>query len=254
MGSFGRHGMRRRRQRVRCGLLLQQRRGWCGGRAEARNITRHDVWVFPPLQAECRGAGSEPLHAAAECHDGAGQFRPRRMPRADAVAAAHPGDRATERSADRCGLGLRRARREIRPMIRPCLQSAAATRTNSARVLQEKEDQHGDEMDQPLGQFSGFVPICIGEVVFGRKGEWVVHCGPDTTPRSEGVSSFISSLEDEYRYSRPMCRASGAGPAARQTGRPCSPMSQNTPAISPRPSRNNEPRPCSSGPCWPQPP
>ena len=43
------------------------------------------------------------------------------------------------------------------------------------------------------------------------------------------------------------------GPA-RHAGRSSSPMSQNTPAISPRPSRNSDPNPCSSGPCWPQPP
>ena len=63
------------------------------------------------------------------------------MPRPDAAAAAHPGDRAAERAADRRGLGLRGARRQVRPVV-PEWQPGAARlragrrtsmkRTNSA--------------------------------------------------------------------------------------------------------------------------
>jgi hypothetical protein len=118
MRGFSLYGVRCRRRSNCSSLKLRQR---CGrrGDAEARDHARHEVGVFPPCQAACRGAGAETLQAAAERDDSAGQFRPLRMSRPNATAEAHRHDRITERAADRRGLGLRRARRQVRPSVRP---------------------------------------------------------------------------------------------------------------------------------------
>ncbi len=95
------YGVRRRRQSIRNSQRLQQRSGRRGGRAETSNHARHDVGIFPPLQAAWWGAGAEALQAAAKRHDGAGQFWPVRMPRPDAVLR---GGRAGQAS----GIGVNR--------------------------------------------------------------------------------------------------------------------------------------------------
>ena len=151
------------------------------------------------MQPAGREPSAEPRQAAAKRHDGAGQFRPLRMPGSDAVAAAHPGDRGAELAADRRGLGLRRARRQVRAVLMPRPQPAGAKQANGFQRIMEEEDQQGDATDQPLQRVCGAArtaPIRIGEEGFGRRGEQVAHCGAETTTGRESVSSNISWLED----------------------------------------------------------
>ena len=97
------------------------------------------------------GPARSPFSAAAERDDSAGQFRPVLMPRPDAIAVAHPGDHVTEMAADRRGLGLRRARRKVRPPVRPHgRQPAGTAQASGERMLQQETDQHGKQMDEPL--------------------------------------------------------------------------------------------------------
>jgi hypothetical protein len=179
MCGLGLHDARRRRRSIRNSLRLQQRCGRRGGHAEARDHAWHDVGVFPPLQPQGRGAGTESLQVAAKRHDGAGQLRPVLMPRSDAAATAHPGDRVAERATDRGSLGLRRARRQVRPSVRPPEPRPAGTKeANGVPRLQEEADQKGEPTDQSLRRVRGRIrtgPICIGEVGFGRNGERGSH-------------------------------------------------------------------------------
>ena len=186
-------GARRRRRGIRESLPLQQR---CrGGRAEPMDHARHGAGVLPPVQPARRSAGAEPLQAAAERHDGAGQLRPVRMPRPDAVAAAHPGDRATERAAD--STRPRPAPSPLAGQAGPatmgtsggsgagaCLARAAAGRRSTGRG-------NGRATPAARGRVRAG-PICIGGIGFGRRGEWVSHCGRTLHQDGGGKSSFFS--------------------------------------------------------------
>ena len=179
---------------MRNSLKLQQRCACRGRCAEASARARYDAGVFPPLQPARRGAGAEPRQAAAKRHDGAGQLRPFRMPGSDAVAAAHPGDRGAELAADRRGLGLRRARRQVRSVLMPRPQPAGAKQANGFQRIMEEEDQQGDATDQPLQRVYGAArtaPIRIGEEGFGRRGEQVAHCGAETTTGWGGCQAIF---------------------------------------------------------------
>ena len=102
------------------------------------------------------------------------------MPRPDTVAAAHGGDRPTEWPADRRGQGLDRARRQVRPLLPPCLHLAGAAQASGASMLRQEKKQKDEALDEPLRQMRGCIrtgPIRIGGIGFGRNGEWVAHNG-----------------------------------------------------------------------------
>jgi hypothetical protein len=172
MRSFGVHGVRLWRRNVRLSLKLPHRDGRRGGRAEPTTIhARNNARVLPPFQPARPKARTEPLKAATERHDRARHLRPVRMPRPNAVAKAQPSDRVTEPAANRCEVGLRRARRQVRPVVVPCPQPAAANQGNGVPGLQQATDQQGEPMDEPLRRGCGRLatgPISIGEIGFDR--------------------------------------------------------------------------------------
>ena len=120
--------------------LPRQQQGHCRGGRSRRGLTghpRHDVGIFPPLQpgrresrrgtpSRCRqtprwrGTAPASPDAPARCRGGGTSRR-------SSVA---------ERAADRRGLGLRRARRQVRPVVPPGWQpgSGAAARQACARA------------------------------------------------------------------------------------------------------------------------
>ena len=101
-------------------------------------------------------------------------------PRPDAVAEAHPADGIAERTANRSGQRLDGAGRQVRPVVQPGLQRAAAGACE--HVPHHEADDHRDEEYEPLRQgrwrvclkqargrvFPG--PICIGGTGGGRRG------------------------------------------------------------------------------------
>lgn len=114
--------------------------------------------------------------AAAERQDGAGQFRPVRMARPDAVIAAHMRDFMAPGAADhggefRGGRGQRPGPADVPPGQRPVV-----ARATDEDVLADEDDERDEGMHQPLRQGAGRVeadPICIGGVGVGQGGERV---------------------------------------------------------------------------------
>ena len=139
-----------RRRRVRIVLPRQQQCHRIGSRSRRGHAddAGHDRWVLPPLQAARRQAGTEPLHTAAERHDGAGQLRPVRMARTDPRRRhIHSIARPNVPRTTRRGPAPSRAAGPAGRGTRPAHHGSGGARWQGR--AQEKGEQ-GEEMDEPV--------------------------------------------------------------------------------------------------------
>ena len=211
--GFGGHKDQWRRRGFRHGRARQPLCHGIGGGSRGGHADHagHDGRVLPPLQAARRKAGAEPLHAAAEGHDGARQLRPVLVSRPDASAEAHPGDGVAEWAADRSGERLRRAKGQVGPVVPPCRHPVGA-QAHGPDGFEQAADDQPDEIDERAGRGRGRAgagPCCIAGGGFGQTRVHRAH-GGKIGLWSRNVKRFLQYIPINATELQERCRTTVA--------------------------------------------